>query len=66
VVWWVAYRRDSFVLKERYTNAQHAHARCDGLFTTTQFLRIVPSDDAEGLASLAHCFELPPPLSSSV
>jgi len=52
-------------VKERYLNVQHAHERCGGLFTKAQHLRIIPGDDVEGLASLAHCFELPPPLSRS-
>ena len=61
MIWWVAYRRGSFALKERYVCAQHAHERCGGLFTHAQYLRIVPDDDIEGRAALAHCFELPAP-----
>jgi len=30
------------------------------LLACTQYLRIVPGDDIEGLASLAHMLELPP------
>lgn len=60
MIWWVAYRRGSFSLKERYLSAQHARERCGGLFTHAQFLRIVPADDVEGCAMLAGCFELPP------
>ncbi|HEY2009502.1 MAG TPA: hypothetical protein VGH23_10965 [Rhizomicrobium sp.] len=60
MIWWVAYRRGSFSLKEGYRSAQHALERCGGLFTHAQFLRIVPGDDIEGCATLACCFELPP------
>ena len=61
MVWWVAYRRGSFSLKERYANAQHAHERCGGLFTHAQHLRIIAGDDIEGVAALTCHFELPPP-----
>jgi hypothetical protein len=66
VVWWVVYQRGSFILKERYTNAQHAHARCGGLFTKAQYLRIIAGDDAEAAPILRYCFELPLPASPSV
>jgi hypothetical protein len=60
VIWWVAYQRGSFSLKERYSSAQHAHQRCGHLFARAEYLRIVADDDIEGCAMLAHCFELPP------
>jgi hypothetical protein len=60
VIWWVAYQRGSFSLKERYACAQHAHQRCGHLFTRAQYLRIIADTDIEGRAALAHCFELPP------
>ena len=60
MIWWVAYQRGSFHLKERYSSAHHAHVRCMHLLACTQYLRIVPGDDIEGLASLAHMLELPP------
>jgi hypothetical protein len=59
VVWWVAYQRGSFLLKERYSCVHRAHARCIHLLTHAQYLRIIPGDDIEGLASLAHVLELP-------
>jgi hypothetical protein len=59
VIWWVAYQRGSFHLKERYSSVRCAHARCDRLLNCTYHLRIVPDDDIEGLASLAHVLELP-------
>ena len=60
MTWWVAYQRGSFVLKERYDNAQHAHERCGRLFTHAQYLRIIAGDDIEGCAKIAGSFELPP------
>ena len=60
MIWWVVYRRGSFALKERYLSAQHAHERCGGLFTHTQYLKIVPDDDVEACAAFAHWLELPP------
>lgn len=64
-MWWVAYQRGSFALKERYENAQHAHERCGRLFTHAQYLRIIADDDIEGCARIARCFELPPVKPSS-
>ena len=60
MIWWVAYQRGSFVLKERYENARHAHERCGRLFTHARFLRIIPDDDLEGRAAIACCVEIPP------
>jgi len=59
MVWWVTYQRGSFSLKERYASFQRARERCVRLFADAQYLRIVAGDDVEGLASLAHCLELP-------
>jgi hypothetical protein len=59
VIWWVAYQRGSFHLKERYVSVHCAHERCGRLFTQVHFLRVIPDDDIEGLASMAHCLELP-------
>ena len=59
MVWWVAYQRGSFNLKERYPCSHRAKERCVRLFTQAQYLRIIAGDDIEGLASLAHCLELP-------
>jgi hypothetical protein len=55
----VAYQRGSFQLKERYGCIQRAYERCGRLITDVQFLRVIPGDDIEGLASVAHCLELP-------
>ena len=60
MIWWVAYRRGSFSLKERYLSSGHAMERCGCLFTQAQYLRVVSDDDIEGCATLASCFELPP------
>lgn len=60
MIWWVAYQRGSFTLKERYDSAQHAHERCGHLFTHTRYLRIVADDDIEGRARITDCLELPP------
>ena len=59
MVWWVAYQRGSFLIKERYCCIHRAHARCIHLLARAQHLRIVPGDDIDGLASLAHVLELP-------
>jgi hypothetical protein len=61
VIWWVAYQRGSFNLKESYTSIQRAHERCLLLLAQAQYLRVISGDDIDGLASVAHCFELPPP-----
>ena len=60
MVWWVAYQRGSFHLKEGYPCSLRARERCLHLFTKAQYLRVVAEDDVEGLAGLAHCLELPP------
>ena len=60
VIWWVAYQRGSFSLKERYESAHHAQERCGHLFTHAQYLRVIPHDDVDGRAAIDHCFELPP------
>ena len=62
MVWWVSYQRGSFNVKERYTCSLLAKGRYLDLFTKAQFLRVVPGNDVEGLAALAHCLELPPVL----
>jgi hypothetical protein len=60
VIWWVAYQRGSFHLKERYVSARPAYERCGRLFTHVRFLRVITDDDMEGLASVADCLEIPP------
>ena len=59
MVWWVAYQRGSFLLKERYSCIHSAHARCMHLLADAQYLRIVPGDDIDGVASLINVLELP-------
>jgi len=59
MIWWVAYQRGSFNLKERYGCVQRAYERCSRLFTRVQYLRVIAGDDIDGLASVAHCLELP-------
>jgi len=60
VIWWVAYRRGSFSLKERYESDTRAQQRCSHLFTHAQHLRVIPDADTDGCAAIGHCFELPP------
>jgi hypothetical protein len=60
VVWWVAYQRGSFSLKERYECATRAQQRCGHLVTHAQYLRVIPHDDIDGCADIGHCLELPP------
>lgn len=59
MIWWVAYQRGSFHLKERYVSVQRAYERCGRLLTHVQYLRVIPEDDIEGLASMAGSLELP-------
>jgi hypothetical protein len=59
VIWWVTYQRGSFHLKERYVSVQRAYERCGRLINHVHFLRVIADDDIEGVASVAHCFELP-------
>jgi hypothetical protein len=59
VIWWVTYQRGSFHLKERYVSLLCAYERCGSLLTHVQDLRVIPDDDMESLASVAHCLELP-------
>jgi hypothetical protein len=59
MIWWVAYQRGSFNLKESYPCIQRAQERCVRLLTDVQYLRVIAGDDVDGLASVAHCLELP-------
>jgi hypothetical protein len=63
VLYWVAYQRGSFSIKERYPCPDLARARCNTLITHAQYIRIVPTPDGED-ERLLHCFELPPALNS--
>ncbi len=60
MIWWVAYQRGSFSLKERYDSATRAQQRCGHLFTHAQYLRVISHDDTDARAAIGHCFELPP------
>lgn len=58
VIYWVAYQRGSFNLKERYACPDRAHNRCGDLFAKARHIRMVPAEEAEP-HFLRHCFELP-------
>lgn len=58
MIYWVAYQRGSFNLKERYFCPRQARDRCNNLLTqAARYIRIV-SATAED-PHLAHCLELP-------
>jgi hypothetical protein len=57
VIYWVAYQRGSFSLKERYSCPRQARDRCNHLVTQARYIRII-SATAED-PHLAHCVELP-------
>jgi hypothetical protein len=56
LIYWVAYQRGSFSLKERYHCPERARSRCGDLITEARYIRIVPAEDDE---PLPHGFELP-------
>jgi len=58
LIYWVAYQRGSFSLKERYLCPERARNRCGDLITEARYIRIVPSEDGES-HFLPQCFELP-------
>ena len=58
VVYWVAYQRGSFSVKERYQCPDRARSRCSDLITEARYIRIVPAEEAER-HHLNQCFELP-------
>src|SRR5438045_2424419 len=43
VIYWVAYQRGSFSLKERYQCPDQARSRCSDLITEARYIRIVPA-----------------------
>jgi hypothetical protein len=57
VIYWVAYQRGSFNLKERYFCQREAHERCNKLLTQARYIRIVSAKAND--PALAHCLELP-------
>jgi hypothetical protein len=58
VIYWVAYQRGSFSLKERYLCPERARSRCSDLITEARYIRIIPAEESEP-HSLPHCFEIP-------
>jgi hypothetical protein len=58
VIYWVAYQRGSFSLKERYQCPDRARSRCSDLITKARFIRLVPAAEGEA-PPLNQCFELP-------
>lgn len=59
VIYWVAYWRGSFSLKERYASPEDAYIRCAGLQPVARAVRIVESGDDQH-PFLPKCIELPP------
>lgn len=58
MIYWVAYQRGSFSLKERYHCPDRARSRCSDLITEARYIRIVSAEEAEPQL-LNQCFELP-------
>lgn len=58
MIYWVAYQRGSFSLKERYQCPERARSRCSDLITEARYIRIVPAEESDP-HFLVHCFELP-------
>lgn len=56
--YWVAYRRGSFSLKEKYICPDSARSRCQDLHAKAQSIRIVIADHYNH-PGLSHCLELP-------
>jgi hypothetical protein len=59
VVYWVAYVRGSFCVKERYASAGLARSRCNDLVGEAGLIRIVPIEE-HVYPLLSNCIELPP------
>lgn len=58
VIYWVAYQKGSFSLKERYHCPEQARSRCSDLITEARYIRLIPAPEEP--PALTHCFELPP------
>ena len=56
--YWVAYKRGSFSIKEKYICADRAHNRCTDLHTKAQSIRIIIAEKHDQPV-LPHCLELP-------
>lgn len=65
VVYWVAYVRGSFCVKERFASADLARNRCIALATKAQLIRIVPVEERV-YPPLSACIELPPVITPSL
>lgn len=59
---WVAYRKGSFWLKERYPCSVSANARAIMLCAQTDWIELVEGNDPEGLAHIETALELPAPV----
>ena len=57
--YWVAYKRGSFSVKEKYPCADRARNRCADLHSKAQSIRIVVAEQ-HNYPVLPHCLELPP------
>jgi hypothetical protein len=58
LIYWVAYQRGSFSLKERYICPEQAKSRCCDLIAEARHIRIVPAHESDP-PFLIQCFELP-------
>lgn len=58
LIYWVAYQRGSFSVKERYFSPERARDRCGDLITEARHIHIIPAEENESHL-LSHCFELP-------
>ena len=58
LIYWVAYQRGSFSVKERYFSPERARDRCSDLITEARHIHIIPAEENESHL-LSHCFELP-------
>ena len=61
MVYWVAYRKGSFWLKERYPCGASANARAIVLCAVTDWIEVVDESDTVGLADIENALELPSP-----
>jgi len=56
--YWVAYKRGSFNVKEKYTSDDRARSRCVDLHAKAQSIRIVVAEQ-HSYPVLPQCLELP-------
>ena len=62
MVHWVAYRKGSFWIKERYPCGVSANARAIVLCAVTDWIEIVPEEDKVAFADIENALELPSPV----